>query len=143
MSKTFSTCSQCNAINRFDFSKALTSEPQCGQCKSKLNFKNGVSDVDLNGLDEIVNAADIPVVVDMWAPWCGPCIGFAPVYQKLAQELGEDFVFLKINTEQYPDAGNILGVRGIPTLIMFKGGNEIKRQAGAMPEGMLRQWLRS
>ena len=108
-----------------------------------LMKKAGVSDVDLNGLDAIVKAADIPVLVDMWAPWCGPCVGFAPTYQKVAQDLGMQFVFLKINTEQYPDASHILGVRGIPTLIMFKDGDEVKRQAGAMPEGMLRSWLLS
>ena len=141
MSKTFSVCKTCGAVNRFEFSKALSSQPHCGKCKGELAFHDGYSEVDLNGLNALVNASDLPVVVDLWAPWCGPCLGFAPVFQKIAKDRGGDMVFLKINTEQFPDASNILGVRGIPTVLMFKNGEEAKRQAGAMPEPMFRQWL--
>ncbi len=142
MSKTLSTCINCRAVNRFTFQKALETQPKCGQCSGPLRFEHGISNMDLHDLNSIIRASHIPVVVDLWAPWCGPCVNFAPVYQKVALELGQSYIFLKVNTEQYPDASNILGVRGIPTLIMFSGGDEIKRQAGAMPETMFRQWLR-
>lgn len=141
MGKSLSTCMQCHAVNRFDFQKAMEQRPRCGQCQGALRFENGVSNVDLHDLNAIINAAPVPVILDLWAPWCGPCVGFAPVFLKVAKQLGSSYIFLKINTEQYPDAGNILGVRGIPTLIMFSGGDEIKRQSGAMPEPMFRQWL--
>ena len=141
MSKTYSVCSHCLAVNRFDRESAYESTPKCGQCKNELTYENGVSNVDLQGLNALINASELPVLVDLWAPWCGPCVGFAPVYQKVAEELGDKFVFLKINTERHPDASNILGVRGIPTLVLFNNGDEIKRQSGAMPEPMFRQWL--
>lgn len=141
MSKTVSICSSCSAVNRFDFKKSLENKPKCGKCQSGLSFHEGITDTNLDGLNKILSSTDLPVVVDLWAPWCGPCLGFAPVYQKLARETGDRMVFLKINTEAFPDASSILGVRGIPTLILFKNKDELKRQSGAMPESMLRSWL--
>ncbi len=143
MSKTYSVCTQCHSVNRFSFEKARDAAPRCGQCKGELSFHDGVSDVDWNGLQALLRTAELPVVLDLWAPWCGPCLGFAPVYQKVASERGDSMIFLKIDTEKFPEASQRLGVRGIPTLILFKQGQEVKRQAGAMPEAMFRQWLTS
>ena len=141
--KTYSICRSCGKTNRVDALKSFESQARCGHCKSDLILKNGMNEVNLSQLRQLISAADIPVVVDLWAPWCGPCVSFAPTFQKLAKEQAGQFVFAKVNTEQHPDASQFLGVRGIPTLVAFQSGQEVKRQAGAMPEAMFREWLRS
>jgi thioredoxin 2 len=89
----------------------------------------------------LVAKATIPVVVDFWAPWCAPCLRFAPTFSEVAGELGGKFVFAKLNTESYPDASAEFGIRGIPTMIAFRGGAEAKRVSGAMAMGQFVSWL--
>ena len=141
MAHTFAVCNSCGAVNRLAAEKALAQQAHCGQCKSDLPIKHGISDLGLDELDKLVRASDIPVVVDLWASWCGPCVAFAPVFSKVAAEKVGQFVFCKLNTEQHPEASGVLGIRGIPTLLAFRAGDEIKRQSGAMPEAMFKQWL--
>lgn len=141
MATTYGICPSCGKLNRVATESAAEKQPHCGHCKSQLNFHDGLSDVNAAQLASLIQSSPLPVVVDFWAPWCAPCVSFAPTYEKTASELAGRAVFVKLNTESHPDAAARHGVRGIPLLAVFNHGSEVKRQAGAMPPAMLRSWL--
>ena len=134
-------CPSCEKINRIPFAKAETARPVCGACKADLPFHGGVQDVSGSALLKLVRAADRPVVVDCWAEWCGPCKAFAPTFQAAARELGDRFLFVKLDTETHSLAAQTYGIRSIPTLIVFDKGVEVARQSGAMPLPMFTEFL--
>ncbi len=93
--------------------------------------------------DDTVVKSDVPVVVDFWAPWCGPCRMIAPTLEELAGEYGEKVVIAKVNTDENPLSAQRLGVQGIPTMVLFKDGAEVDRVVGALPKANLKQWIDS
>jgi thioredoxin 2 len=141
MSKTMSYCPHCQAVNMTSVDEAKTKTPVCGKCGANLPMHSLVSEVDQIGFSKILRNADLPVVVDFWAPWCGPCRQFAPTFEASSKEFGGKVIFLKVNTEDHPGVAQQYGIRGIPSLLVFKNGAEANRQSGAMPKEMFNNWL--
>jgi thioredoxin 2 len=140
MDKTMVACLKCHAVNRVPLEK-INQHPNCGQCKTPLPIHGAIIEQDPPALQALIRAADRPVVVDFWAPWCGPCLSFAPTFERVAQQQKEQFIFAKVDTEKYPQASQNYQVRGIPTLIMFDRGQEKQRISGALPMPHFVQWL--
>jgi len=132
-------CPSCGAVNRVPEEK-LTQHPKCGRCKQELFTGHPV---DLNGQNftHVVNKTSLPVVVDFWASWCGPCKMMAPVFEQVTNSLEPKARFVKLNTEVAQDIAAQYGIRSIPTLIIFKQGKEVARQAGAMDKSSLVQFV--
>ncbi len=135
------TCLDCGQVNRVPEDK-LDANPKCGTCGAPLMPGKAV-EVDLATMEKAARNDEVPLVVDFWAPWCGPCRMMAPEFSKAAQTLKGKARLVKLNTEDYPASGAKYGIRGIPTMIAFKGGREIKRQSGAMREAQIVGWVQA
>lgn len=140
MSKTFSQCPKCNALNKISIEKAIEKAPVCGKCGSDLSLHGLVSDVNTLNFRKILGLAESPVIVDFWASWCGPCRSYAPEYQKASIQ-NPNTVFVKINTELEQELSAEYNIRGIPCTILFKNGKEVKRQSGAMNSEQVKQFI--
>lgn len=139
MSEHFLICPSCGAKNRVPATR-LQQGPQCGKCKTALLPATPLA-LDGPRLDRLLAHETLPLVVDFWAPWCGPCKMMAPVFEAAAGELQGRLRLAKLDTEAHPQAAARFDIRSIPTLIVFSGGKELARQSGALPAGQLRQWL--
>jgi thioredoxin 2 len=126
-------CASCGQKNRVAFEK-LDRPARCGQCHQPLDATAAPLEVaTTEDFDRIVAHASIPVVVDYWAPWCGPCRMVAPELEKVARRAAGRFIVLKVNTDALADLGARHGIRSIPTLAVFAGGREVTRTTGARP----------
>jgi thioredoxin 2 len=102
-----------------------------------------LADVGSDEFDQVVATSAMPTVVDLWAPWCGPCRTVAPALEQLAADLAGSVRVVKVNVDEAPAVSARLGVQGIPTMVLYEGGTEIARQVGAMPAHAIRRWVDS
>ena len=125
------TCATCGQGNRVLLAR-LDQGPKCGSCGEPL-LNGAVAELDAGMHDKVIRADGLPVLVDYWAPWCGPCRAMAPEFAKAAKVLAPGVRLMKLNTEDHPGISARAGIRGIPALILYRNGREAGRLAGARP----------
>lgn len=134
-------CPHCNGLNRVP-AQRLADQPKCGKCKQPL-FAAKPLELTQHNFQQQVQRSDIPVLIDFWAPWCGPCEMMAPAFGQAAAQLEPQFRLAKVNTEAEQALGGRFAIRSIPTLMLFVRGQEVARQAGAMAAADIVRWARS
>ncbi|MEZ4220329.1 MAG: thioredoxin [Polyangiaceae bacterium] len=132
-------CKNCGAFNRVPPSGGKT--PVCGRCKQRLDTTGAPQEVNGEELARALDASPVPVLVDFWAPWCGPCRMAAPILDTIARSNAGRISVLKLNTDANQNAAARHGVQGIPLFVMFRGGREAARQTGLLPQPAFERWV--
>jgi thioredoxin 2 len=135
-------CVSCGAFNRVREPRP-PGQPTCGRCQRPLDLSGAPQEVDGEALWRAVGASPVPILLDLWAPWCGPCRAAAPILADVGRAQAGRLLVLKLNTEEQPQTASRLGVRGIPTFVVFSGGREVARRSGLMPRPELERWALS
>jgi thioredoxin 2 len=130
------TCATCGTRNRLP--AAAKGVARCAVCHTALPWLTSAGDGDI---EQVVTAASLPILVDLWAPWCGPCRVVAPGVEQAARELAGRLKVVKVNVDEAPGVAERFGVRGIPTLLILRQGREVARQVGAVPPPALLRWV--
>ena len=133
-------CPACQAKNRIPTAK-LAAGPACGACKASL-FPGAPFELDEARLNKHLKNDEVPLLVDFWAPWCGPCRTMAPMFADASRQMSPAVRFAKLDTEQHQSVGARFQIRGIPLIILFDKGREIARQTGVMNAGQIVSWVR-
>ena len=133
-------CPHCEKINRIPATR-LGEAPRCGHCHQSL-FTGHPIELSTTSFRRQIEHSDVPIVVDFWAPWCGPCQMMAPQYAAAAAELEPDMRLAKVNTDAETSLASDFQIRSIPTLALFRGGREVARQSGAMSKADIVRWVR-
>jgi thioredoxin 2 len=128
-------CVHCQAVNRVPAAR-LVDNPVCGRCGEALLDGGPIELTDAN-FDAVTTRTELPVLVDFWAPWCGPCVGMAPQFERAAQQLKGKVLFAKVNSDDNPLTARRFAIRSIPTLVRLESGRELGRQSGALQAGQI------
>lgn len=133
------SCPHCAVTNKLP-EQRLSDHPKCGRCKQPI-FNGKAIELNAANYSAMLNRNDIPVLIDCWASWCGPCQQFAPIFEQAAEQFEPKIRLAKLDTESEQGIATQLQIRSIPTLILFQNGKEKARISGALPLGQLKQWL--
>lgn len=136
MNSRISACPGCGARNRVP--AVAAGLPRCAKCGASLPWIVEAEDTDFG---RISDSSRLPVLVDLWAPWCGPCKQFSPILEKLAVQYAGRLKLVKVNVDQSPATQAAFGIQSIPTLVLLRDGQVVAQQAGAMPLGALQRWI--
>ena len=136
MSNTVIPCPSCATRNRV--SNDASGRPRCSKCHTDLPW---LANATASEFDHVIETSTLPILVDLWAPWCGPCRAVAPALEQLAVDLAGSVRVVKVNVDEAPEVSARLGVQGIPTMVLFARGSEVARQVGALPAQAIRQWV--
>lgn len=134
-------CPHCNSLNRVA-SDRLHQAPQCGHCHQSLFVGKPIT-LSTANFDKHAVRSELPLVVDFWAPWCGPCLAMAPQFEAAAKALDPQVRLAKVDTDAEPALGSRFGIRSIPTMLLFRDGREVARQSGAMTSAQIIAWVRA
>ena len=137
--KVQAACAHCGAVNRFPYARR-NDDPTCGKCKHKVFPRAPVVGTDASWR-AVVEESPIPVLVDFWAPWCGPCRAVAPALEQIARERAGRVKIVKVNVDENPRISSLHGIRSIPALKLFRGPLEVGQQVGALPKEAIDGWL--
>lgn len=133
-------CAECGAINRVPRAR-VADKPVCGRCKAPLDVSGAPQAVSAEQLEEAVRSSPVPVLVDVWAPWCGPCRMAAPILERIAKARAGLVLVLKVDSDQHPAVSQRYRVSGIPSFLVFRNGELDARQEGLLPEPLFARWV--
>ncbi len=133
-------CRSCRSTNRIP-AKHLADRGRCGSCKAALGPADDPIEADSSNLLPIIREAKVPILIDFWAPWCGPCLAAAPEVKLLAQEMAGRALVLKVDTQAHPDLAELYQIQSIPHFVVFHGGKQFLQRSGLAPRSEMRRWL--